>query len=128
MSRSGRASGDIRPSRFVKNGADAGLFLECDAGDRPIGISFKDTRRSDYVDDDGKLAESGEPFSFYTETELCWLEIVATVANGDRLKSDADGKGTPVTADADFYGAVAQADGVAGELIPVLVNIGQAAA
>lgn len=127
QSAGGIASGTIRPMRFVKIGTDEGLLLECDAGERPIGISFQGTHRSDYVDDDGNLAESGEPLSYYTQGARCWLTIAATTASGDRLMSDADGKGTPTTADGDLFGAVALRDGVAGENIPVEVLIGQRA-
>lgn len=123
----GIAEGVIRPARFVKIGTDEGALLECDAGERPIGISFRGTRRSQLLYTGDDLAQSGEPLSYYTAGARCWLEVVATVAAGDRLKSDADGKGTPATADAEIYGATALADGVAGELIPVVVDIGQRA-
>lgn len=124
----GIAEGTIRPMRFVKIGSDDGDVLECDAGDRPIGISFKGTRRSDYVSDDGAAANAGEPISYYTVSARCFLTIAGTVTAGTRLKSDNDGKGVAVSADADFWGAIAERDGVAGEHIPVTVFIGQAAA
>lgn len=124
MSRSGQAAGDIYPCRFVKDGSADGTYLQAGAGDRTRGISFKDTRRSQYVDTSGKLAASGEPFSFYHQPgERCWLELGGTVALGDRIKSDTDGKGVTAGTDKNQYGAIADAAGVSGELIPVFVTV-----
>ena len=138
MSRSGKAQGAIRPARFVKNGDDGGLFLECTTGDRPLGISFRDTRRSDYVDATaapGVHANAGEPMSFYAidvsgakKAMIKWkmdLQISGTVADGDRLGPTTNGLGITKTADQDYYGATAQADGTDGQFIPVVVDIGQ---
>ncbi len=124
----GIAEGDIRPMRFVKIGSDEGLLAEADAGEKTIGISFKDTHRSDYVDDDGLHAAANEPVKYYTVGARCFLVISGTTAAGDRLKSDNDGAGTPVTSDGNIWGAIAERDGVAGEFIPVTVFMGQAAA
>lgn len=124
----GIAEGTIRPARFVKAGTDEGGILEADAGELTLGVSFRETRRSQYVDSSGDLAQSGEPLSYYTAGAECFLEIAATVTHGALLKSDADGKGTPTTADGDIYGARALADGAAGEYIPVEVMTGYRAA
>lgn len=51
-----------------------------------------------------------------------------TVAKGKLLVSHTDGSLKPVSAANDRYVAVAMADGVAGDLIPVEVQIGQATA
>lgn len=129
-SASGIAEGTIRPARFVKIGSDEGAVLECTTGDRPIGISFRDTRRSDYVDATaapGVHALINEPVSYYTAGSRCWLQISGTVAAGDRLGATVNGLGITVTADADQYGATALADGTTGQFIPVVVDIGQRA-
>lgn len=124
MSRSGKAGGDIYPMRFVKDDTTEGQYLQAGTGDRTRGISFKDTRRSQYVDSSGKLAISGEPFSFYhMPGERCYLELGGTVSLGQRLKSDTDGKGVAATSDKDQYGAIADAAGVSGDLIPVFVTV-----
>jgi hypothetical protein len=123
----GIAEGTIRPARFVKVGTDEGALLEADAGEVAIGISFNETRRSTYVDSTaapGIAANSGEPLSYYAVGARCRLEIAATTTAGALLKSDADGKGTPVTSNNDVYNARALADGSAGELIPVEVVVG----
>lgn len=124
---SGVAEGTIRPCRFVKAGTDEGRVLEADAGEMALGISFKGTRRSDYVDTTaapGILANSGEPLSWYTAGSRCQLEIAGTIAFGGLIKSDADGKGVASSSDGEIYGARALADGVSGEVIPVEVITG----
>lgn len=120
----GIAEGTIRPGRFVKIGTDEGALLECDAGELAVGVSFRETRRSDFVDTSGDLAHTGEPLSYYTMGATCHMVVVATVTAGALLKSDADGKGTPVTANNDIYNARSLADGLAGEWIPVEVVMG----
>lgn len=130
-SRSGIAEGTIRPARFVKAGADEGAYLECDSGDTPCGISFRDTRRSPYIDTTaapGIHANSGEPVKLYTDGSRCWLELAGTVAYGDFLKPDNNGCGVQAATDKNPYGARALADGVSGELIPVEVTVGFLAA
>jgi hypothetical protein len=120
------AGGDIYPNRFVKLSTN-GLVLQCGAGEKAYGISQKGTRRSPYVDTSGKAAASGEPVGVYDrDGESCLLEIVAAVSTpGLFLKSDADGKGTPITADQDDYGAIALQSGAAGDLIRVERHVGQ---
>lgn len=122
MIRSRKAGGNIRPSRFVKISTVTDMeVLEADAGDQIFGISQMGVRRAEYINTDGYAAISGDDLEIFCDHEHCLLEIVATVTAGQRLKSDADGKGTPVTTDLDNYGAVAQQGGAAGDLIQVLV-------
>ena len=90
-----KANGNVSPSRFVKMDT---------SGDRPVL----------------QATVAGEDLEVFQDDEEPWLEIVATVAYGDRLKSDANGKGTPVTANNDEWGAVAQQAGISGQLIRVL--------
>lgn len=120
------AGGDIYPARFVKQSTN-GVVLQCGAGERAYGVSQKAARRSPYVDSSGKAAASGEPVGVYDrDGESCYLEIVAAVsAPGIFLKSDADGKGTPITSDQDDYGAISLQSGSAGDLIRVERQIGQ---
>lgn len=125
MSMGGIANGDIYPMRFVKEDTTDGLYLQAGAGDRIRGIAFKDTRRIQLLDTSGKLAAATEPFSFYTPGERCWLELSGTVTPGARIKSASDGTGVVTTTDKDQYGAIADANGVSGELIPVFVMIGE---
>jgi hypothetical protein len=104
-----------------------GVVTQAGAGARPVGISQRGTRRSEYVDTSGKAAAVNEPIMFFDEGEECWLEIAGTVAVNALLKSDADGKGLAATADADWAGAVALGGGASGDLIPVKVQIVQRA-
>jgi hypothetical protein len=59
---------------------------------------------------------------------VCHLKVdgaTANIAASDRLKSDANGKGVPVSADFDEYGAVALCASTAdGDIIPVLIQKG----
>lgn len=116
------ADGDIYPNRFVRRSATNERHVtQCGAGEKTLGVSQDGTRRIDYIDTTGKAAIATEPIMYYGPDSRCRLQIVATVAEGDRLKSDADGKGTPVTADKDEYGAIADQNGTAGQLIWVFV-------
>lgn len=122
------ADGNIYPSRFVKLTAASadGRVLACGAGERAYGISQKSTRRVPYVDSSGYAAQVGEPIKVYDRPgEKCALELGGTVARGDFLKSDANGKGVTASADQDDYGAIALDSGVAGELIAVERAVGQ---
>lgn len=119
---SGIADGNIYPCRFVENVAGSeGHYTQAGAGEKTRGISQEGTRRIDYIDSNGYAAIATEPFMYYGPGARCLLEIVATVALGDRLKSDADGKGTPVAADREEYGAIADQTGVSGQRIWVFV-------
>ncbi|MDC7787354.1 DUF2190 family protein [Rhodoplanes sp. TEM] len=58
---------------------------------------------------------------------LAELRLGGTVSAGDFLTADADGKGikcVPAAGETRVYGAIAQAPGVADDIIPVLVGIG----
>jgi len=118
-SKTGNAEGNIHVAVFVKPGAAAGGVLECTAADKPMGISFKDTRRSDYVDTSGYAAESGEPVSYYTQAAECWLQLVGTVAVGDLLSPSTNGAGIVCGHDTISYGARALEAGVSGDFIKV---------
>lgn len=118
-----KAGGNINPARFVKLSTTAdNVALIAGAGEVIFGVSQPSTRRTPYSSlDDGYAAIDGEDLDVYGVGERPMLELGATVTAGARLKSDASGKGTPVTSNNDEYGAVAQVAGVSGELIEVLV-------
>ena len=52
------------------------------------------------------------------------LELGATAAVGDHLKSDADGRGVPTTTAGDATGAIALEAGDAGDQVTVLLRPG----
>ena len=121
------ASGDINPRRFVKDGSTAGFVTEAGAGEGPIrGISQPGVRRATTPDVTHTLAAKvNEGLRVFGLGEVCELEIGATVSGpGVRLKAASGGKGTPVTANNDQYGAVSLAGGASGDFIPVRVEIG----
>lgn len=126
---SGIAGGTIFPCRFVKLDSTAeGAVVQCGAGDAPIGVSQQGARRSPYIDqtDPARAALVGEPIGYYDlGSSGVGLEVVAAVTPGQRLKSDANGKGTPVSAATDQYGARAVDIAPAGDICKVAVELGQ---
>lgn len=117
-----KANGNITMSRFVKiDTSGDNLVAQAGAGDKVCGISQAGSRRTPYSSlDDGYAAIAGEDLQVFGDNEECWLEAGATIAAGDRLKSDASGKGTPVASNNDEYGAIAINAGTSGLLIRVL--------
>lgn len=117
------ANGTIPPCRFVKLDTTAtGKVLLCGTNGIIYGISKADTRRIPALGlDDGNAAIVGENLHVFEDNEECYLEIVASVTQGQQLKSDTNGKGTPVTANNDIYGAIALQSAPAGKVIKVKV-------
>ena len=105
-----KAGGAIRPYRFVKWGSDNESMLECDANEKSMGIyQGEDTLASG---DFGDVAIQGGGGL---------LEVSETVALGKFLTPTADGEGEVVDAANEYYGAIAQESGVAGDIIGVEV-------
>jgi hypothetical protein len=122
------AGGDIYPMRFVTidlTVANSFRVVQATAGsgshgDPPYGISQRGQRRIDYVSSDGKAAILGEDLQIYGPPDKDVLLMVnGTVTQGDMLKSDSTGMGVSTTTAADWIGAIAMANGVAGQAIPV---------
>jgi hypothetical protein len=123
------AGGDIRPCRFVKQSASEDYnLLEADANDPLVGISQSGTNVAPIPNvTSDKAAIAGQQFRVHRPGESCLLELGGTVAAGDRLKSDADGKGVAIATSGTTpqrYGGVAMQAGVSGEKIQVEVQIG----
>jgi hypothetical protein len=139
--RSYLAGGNIYPSRFVKLDANtdaatpAGSFTVLQAadgtsngGDPVIGISMEGTDyppiNDSHITVGGYAAIAGEPLKVYGEGEECLLEIGDTVATGDSLKPDSNGKGIPVASSGTVLqkcAAIAQQSGVSGNKILVKI-------
>jgi hypothetical protein len=121
------AGGNIAPRRFVKQSTTApNTVLQAGAGDKVFGISQTSSRNAPYLTlDDGFTAIAGEPVRVFGPGEIAPLQYGGTVTAGQRLKSDANGKGIATTADGDEYGAVALQSGIADEIGEVRVEIGQ---
>lgn len=113
------AGGDVRPSRFVKAGATDFRVLQAGANERAIGISRKGTRNPPYEGlNDGLLAKVGENCPTHGLGDTAPLELGGSVTRGDRLRSDANGRGVTATAAESAY-AVAKESGASGEIILV---------
>lgn len=121
----GVAEGVIRVGRGVKQGTAEGGLLECDANEAALGISFRDTRRSDYVAStdasNAVHANTGEPVGYYTSGARCWAVAGGTITAGDYLETDADGQMTTSSTDKHKVVAKALSGGVSGDWIRVEV-------
>ncbi len=121
-----RAGGPIRKSRFVKIDSTAdSTVLESGAGDEVFGISAefsRDVPRDDIVS--GVDAAIEDDFvRVYGEADVTLLELGATVTADQNLKSDATGRGVPITGITDESGAIAFEAGVEDDLIRVQVHL-----
>lgn len=116
------ANGNIKPYRFVKQDTTAvGRVLQCTGNtDSIFGVSQEGTHLlpGDLGIDDGFAAVAGENLNVYgppaKDIILC---IGGTVTQGDRLTSEADGRGVSTTTTGQEWGAVALMSGVSGDLI-----------
>jgi len=110
------AGAAIAASRFVKHGAaDNAAIQATDASVPILGVSEQIAADSGGMVDAIKLG-------------LAYLELGGTVARGNILIPDADGKGVAATVVAgteQHAGAIAEVSGVAGDIIPVQVIAGQ---
>ncbi len=121
------AGGDINPSRFVTPEGTTGAFRveEADAGEQIVGISQEGARLAPVSGASTLAATDGDHIQCYGPGDVCMLQMGATCSAGAWLKSDGDGKGTPVTANNDKYGAIALQDATAStDIIPVLIVLG----
>ena len=121
------AGGDINPSRFVtpKGTTNGFTVKEADANELIVGISQEGARDAPIPSASTLAAATGENIHVYGPGEVCMLQMGATCNAGALLKSDADGKGTPVTSNNDKYGAIALQDATAStDIIPVFVTLG----
>lgn len=120
-----QANGNIYPSRFVKlDGSVNNAVLQAGANDVIFGVSQEGTRTAPIPDASAYAAIQYENVRVYTAMQTCRLQLGATVTTERRLKSDADGKGTPVvggTNSHENWGAMAVEAGSANEFAEVLV-------
>lgn len=102
------AAGDIRTERFIKlNTAADHSALEANAGELTVGITTGGGREAPQDNANANAAASGDSFEYRTFGQVALLKMDATgCAAGDRLMSDADGKGDVATA-GNFVGALA---------------------
>ncbi|QDU97528.1 hypothetical protein [Lignipirellula cremea] len=122
------AKGDIVPMRFVKVHSADFSVVQATANAAVRGVSQEGSRTAPTPDVSTLLAaSSGETLLVYGETEDCLLEIADDVSPGDKLKSDANGKGVPIATTGTTLqqiGAVALEGGASGDRIRVQVSLG----
>lgn len=123
MSATANAGGNVAPNRYVTQDTTADYqVLQSTAGQQIAGVAMGGSRYPSGFGslDDGFVAILGENLRYYTAPDKgVPLELGGTVVAGDRLKSDANGKGVTTTTDRDEYGSVARAAGASGDIIPV---------
>jgi hypothetical protein len=121
-----KAGGNITPSRFVivDTSADRQVVQASSATAAGIiGVSQMGTRRTPYsLLDDGYCAIATEDVEVFCTGSEPLLELGGTVATGDRLTADSNGKGITTTTDANEWGAIALEAGVSGGLCRVRVE------
>lgn len=126
------AGGNVNPSRFVNLNSTADHTVT-QAGDNVFvfGIAHEGTKDVPIPGASTLAAEAGDPIKIYGEGEGdVLLELGGTVSPGNRLKSDANGKGVAIaltgvsSTDVQHYGAIALEDGVFGDKIRVFVTLG----
>ena len=125
------AGGNINPCRFLKMSSAADdRCLEADANESLIGISYDNGRYAPLSDVvvTNYHAIAGDSVGLYGDGDQCLLELGSGGAvRGNKLKSDADGKGVAVATTGttlQHYGAIALESGAEGEKIRVFVLLG----
>lgn len=121
-----QANGDIYPCRFVKlDGTVNNAVIQAEEGDLIIGVSQAGTQDAPVpLNTSGLAASQYKNVQVFTPTQTCLLELGAAVTTERRLKSDSNGKGTPVVggnASMENWGAIALEVGSSGEKVMVYV-------
>lgn len=118
------AGGYICPSRFVYVSMYAPHHIfQCDNNIPMVGVSHEKVRNSVFA------AMGGDDIEVYDEgTGDILLELGGPVKPGNRLRSDAEGRGVaielPGISVAQHYGAIALENGIEGDKIHVFVTLG----
>ena len=123
----GYANGDIHPAVALMIDTSANnRVIEATAGARCIGISVF-SEHKDPSNSDGLAASAGEAIKYWgagSKDVPARLGAAGCTA-GDRLKATTAGRLVTASADGDEYVAIAKMTGVANDVIPVDVVIGQ---
>ena len=120
------ANDDINVSRFVTPVLTADYrVVEADANSTIVGISQGGARDTPLPSASTLAAASGDQLQVHGDGEICRLLLGGTVAHGDDLKSDSDGKGVVIAAGTTTQeiGAKALEAGSSGDLILVQVRL-----
>lgn len=125
---SGKAGGTIGPALFIKLDTSADeQFLQAGAGDPIIGITIPAQKRTPGLagSDTTVAYESGDDCWAAGMGNSAMLTIGGTITRGDRLKSDASGRGITASS-GDQAGAIALQSATVGLQVKVLVVLGKA--
>lgn len=118
------SEGDISPCRFVKMGSASNKGAQATAGSPCVGVTQNFTRSvslGGYITlTETLIAKAGDAIPMWGFGSAALLQLGGTVAAGDRLKSDANGKGVTAAA-ADGAYAIALQSGVADNFITVQI-------
>lgn len=123
------AGADISPSRFVKLNGEHQV-IQCVAGDAAIGVSHEGSREPPIPGVTPLAAKSGESCHVYGADEPCEVIAGGTVAAGDPLKPDAEGKAVKAIVGGETagtvipYSAIARSGAVAGEKLKITLTRG----
>lgn len=122
------ANGDIYPARFViqDRSSDGRVIASNSTTIVPIGISGIGTNAVPYgALDTGLAASQNQTLRIHGNGEMrVKLTLDANCSYGDFLGPVNGGNGTPVTANASVYGAVALEDGTTGQMVECEVRLG----
>lgn len=125
-----KASGNIRPSRFVKR-SGANTVAEASTGEKMLGISAEFSGYAPLPSQTEYAAATGDVCSMYwvgdglqEDRPILLVLGVGGATQGDLLKSDSAGAGVAVASDKDCYGAIALETGIAGDAIKVRLLFG----
>lgn len=123
-----KAGGNISPCRFVSISGDFTVIQSTagsnSRGDAVLGVSQQGTRDAPISGASAYAGIDGDAMQIHGDGDICLLTAATTTTAGDLLKSDANGKGTPIASSGvynDNIGAVALQGGSADELILVQI-------
>lgn len=119
-----QASGDIRPSRFVKKSGAYTVAEVAAATDIPLGVSAEGTHDTPIPGASSLAAATGDILKVYGEEETCLLESGGVVAAGAFVTTDNQGRGVAAAAASAFYAYAERGAAAAGELMEVVLRYG----
>lgn len=118
------AGGNIGSSRFVSiQPGESNAILQSVAGQHAIGISQEGSREAPIPGAGVLAALEGEICDVYGLGDSCEVEAAATIAAGDYIKPDANGKAVVALA-GDRYSAIARVDAATNTRVKVVIRDG----
>jgi len=124
------ANGDIYPCRFVKLDTSGDHYgIQATANSQIIGVSMEGSNYPPLSDIVTTVyaAQQGDYYKLYGDGEQCLVEAGTSIAMGDRLKSDANGRAVPIattgTTNQNMGGVALAAASALGEKIPIQVLV-----